>query len=114
MSDPIIELGKAQEAEATPTAIAEAIQESRAVAETGPLAGFLDVGTPDKAERDKLDYIRQSLGKEGVDLLMEVRGLEQRLAPPRLGESRLGLLYNYVRSLEAVKRAESERDRYVR
>lgn len=79
--------------------------------EIAPLKNFLSVGE-DPKEIGELKYIRSLFGKDVSDLeiLHEVREVERKLGVPRLGETRLGKLYNYFRAMQNVKQAQKIRD----
>lgn len=79
------------------------------------IMGFLGLDAPNDGEVDKLkaitDYLKKEV-KSGLksEWLMTLRHYEQRLSTPKLGETRLGKLYNYIKAQELVKESERQRD----
>lgn len=77
-----------------------------------PVKSFLGVETTQPKDVEEMTYIRNLFGR-GVtetDMLYELRQVERKLGVPRLGETRLGKLYNYFRAMQNVKQAEKIRD----
>lgn len=82
-------------------------------AEVIAVAGLLGVEKPSVADRDKLAFIKHQFDAENdTDLLYQIRSMERRLTPPRLGERRLDLLYNYLRARQTATRAQQLMDTY--
>ena len=108
MADPLVQQVKA--------VIEPVNQESQsAEVDTTPVAGLLGVDSPSAKQKDQLNFIAgQVEAKDNADLLFQLRSLEQRFAPPKLGETRLSVLYNYLRLQHQVKSAEKLRDTYLR
>lgn len=84
-----------------------------------PIQSFLGVDTPTGSEKTQLDYIFNNLKGDGREVnlgevLNQLRQIEIKLGATRLGETRLGKIYNYLRSVDNVKRAEQIRDAYLR
>lgn len=67
-----------------------------------------------KTQLQKVLEFASEDSEDEVDILVALRHLENRLGTPRADESRLGNVYNYIRSLEAVRQAEKNRDSFLR
>lgn len=81
-----------------------------------PIKSFLSIeGELDPKETEQLEYIKSVFGKDVPmgDILSQIREIERKLGVPRLGESRLGKIYNYMRAMQNVKQAEKIRDSYL-
>lgn len=87
------------------------IQEDISNVETAPLQGLLGLSNPTGHELGEMkviwEYLREVSTGVG-DLLYQFRQLENRMSPPKLGESRLGKVYNYVTIQSKVKQYEKE------
>lgn len=78
------------------------------------IQGILKVEHPDQKSKEKLGFIASNIKAEDrADLLYQVRQIENRLAPPKLGETRLDVVYGYLRAKAAVTNAEKLRDTYL-
>lgn len=107
MNDPLVEQVKATFSPVTQDS-------SSTQVDTSPVAGLLGISSPSAKERDQLDFISgQVEAKDEADMLYQLRSLEQRLAPPKLGETRLGVLYHYLRLQHQIKNTEKLRDTYL-
>lgn len=65
-----------------------------------PLQGFLNVDDPGARQRTQMKAIWEYFSKDaqGVgDALYRVKQTEMKMMAPKLGESRLSKLYNYVK-----------------
>jgi hypothetical protein len=84
-----------------------------------PLTDFLQMDNPTSKEQDQLkevwEYVLDSTKSElRTEQLMAIRHIEQRLAPPRLGQTRLDQLYQYVKLDKQAKSVEKLRDSFLR
>lgn len=84
-----------------------------------PIQSYLGVDHPTGTDKTQLDYVFNNLKGDSREVnlgevLNQLRQIEHKLGVPRLGESRLGKVYNYLRSVENVKKAEQIRDAYLR
>jgi len=62
-----------------------------------------------------LEYMRGEVQSEDqAEVLMAIRHLENRMGAPRADESRVAMVYNYIRAQQAVARAEKQRDSFLR
>ena len=65
-------------------------------------------------ESKNLSEIARMLGTgDDVDLLWEIKSLENRIGTPPLGMSRLQHVYNFMRINSQITSLERERDLYV-
>lgn len=74
-------------------------QSDLSLVELIPLQGFLGVDDAGARQRTQMKTIWDFFGKDaqGVgDALFRIKQTEIKMNPPRLGESRLSKLYNYV------------------
>lgn len=82
--------------------------------------GYLNItgkssGKMKKELQDVINYARKDADTDDTTaILMVLRNLENRLRAPRVDESRLSQLYEYVRVQNAISSAESERDSMTR
>lgn len=107
MNDPLVDQVKATFEPVTRS-------EEQASVDVSPVAGILGIDNPSAKQRDQLEFIAgQVEGKDTPDLLFQLRSLEQRLAPPKLGETRLSVLYQYLRLQHQIKNTEKLRDTYL-
>lgn len=86
-----------------------------------PLVGFLEVGESelDNKMQTTLNEIWEFLGEESkseltTDRLMALRNLENRLSPPRIGQSRLYKIHQYIKAQAEVQRAEKWRNSFYK
>lgn len=86
-----------------------------------PLVGFLEVGESELTNKMQttLGEIWEFLGEESkseltTDRLMALRNLENRLSPPRIGQSRLYKIHQYVKAQQEVSRAEKWRNSFYK
>ena len=86
-----------------------------------PLVGFLDIGESELTNKTQtaLNELWEYLGKESKseltsERLYALRSLENRLSPPRLGQSRLNVVHNYILAQAEVSRAEEMRNSHLR
>lgn len=84
-----------------------------------PLTGFLQIASPTNEEQKQLKDIWQYLQettKDDLDSerLMALRHLETRLGAPRLGQTRLQQIYQYIKLDKEVKLTEKLRDSFLR
>lgn len=78
------------------------------------ISNILKVEQPDQKSKEKLGFIASNIkAEDNADLLYQVRQIENRLAPPKLGESRLDVVYGFLRAKAAVDNAEKLRDSYL-
>lgn len=65
-----------------------------------PLEGFLDVHDPGARQRTQMKAIWDYFSKDAQgtgDALFRIKQTEMKMMAPKLGESRLSKLYNYVK-----------------
>lgn len=77
-----------------------------------PLEGFLGVEKPDGRDKDLMAFIKTEIdAPSNAEMLYELRMIERRLSPPKLGQRRLDLVYGYLKAKAAAsqykKHAES-------
>lgn len=87
----------------------------------GPLVGFLELGTDEMTNKNQtiLNEIWEYLAKETnseltSERLHALRALENKLSPPKIGQSRLQKIYGYIQAQKAVAQAEKWRDGHLR
>lgn len=113
--DPLLQVNVAETGEVQSAAVIAA-NEDADKAEVAPLAGLLKIDHPTGKEQGQLAFIMAYLRENASDatnisaLLWQLRDIENRLSAPRIGESRLSKIYNYVRLAREVKEREAERD----
>ncbi len=72
---------------------------------------MLGIQEPNTQEKDQLKTIySKTEAKSMPSLMMALRGFENRLSAPKLGETRLGKLYHYVKAQKTVEEAEKWRN----
>lgn len=85
-----------------------------------PLQGYFNItgrttGRATNQLQKILEYARgEAQSNDQVQVLMTLRHLENRMGAPKTDESRMGMVYNYIRAQEAVKQAEEARDSMLR
>lgn len=94
-----------------PTTISE-VSDSIAKIEIAHALGITDTAN------SRFETVYEYLTKEGKtkgEVLNHIRSLETKLGMPRygLGESRFGILYNYIRSEKALDSAAKVRNSYL-
>lgn len=95
----------------------KAVERSKEMMKLGPVGSFLGVYQPSGEQGDQLRYINNFFTDgekniESADLLSRIRSVERKLAPPKLGETRVGKLYAYVKALNAVRGATKTAEAY--
>lgn len=77
------------------------------------IMNILKIDSPSGKELDKLGVIDQYLkanAKEGqLDRLVTLRGIENRLGVPRIGETRLDKVYSYIKMTNQISELEKAR-----
>lgn len=77
------------------------------------VAGLLGVENPDAKVKEKLAFIKHQFESAGeADLLFQIRQIERTLTPPRIGENRVDILYNYLRARQEAKRSRAVMESY--
>lgn len=72
---------------------------------------FFRIIEPTSEETEQLKAIQAYLrGKSDVEALTAIRHIENRLGMPRIGETRLGRVYDYIKAMRMVEEAEDYRD----
>lgn len=86
-----------------------------------PLIGFLDVGESELTNQNQtlLQEIWDYLGQESkseltIERLQALRSLENRLSPPKIGQSRLHKIHGYVQAQRMVEQAEKWRNGHLK
>lgn len=86
-----------------------------------PLVGFLELGESELTNKTQtaLNEIWDYLGSESsseliTDRLMALRTLENRLSPPKIGQSRFYKIHQYVKAQQEVARAEKWRNSFYK
>lgn len=81
----------------------------QALQQTAPLQGMLGVEKPGSRASQQLmdvwEYFSETAQGE-ADLLYQIRQIENRMAPPKLGENRLGKLHQWVKTQRTIKQNE--------
>ncbi len=78
------------------------------------MKGYFGANNPTTEESKFLSEIARNLGTgDDVDLLWEIKNLENRIGTPPLGMSRLQHVYNFMRINSQIQGLERERDLYV-
>lgn len=76
-----------------------------------PLSGFLGVNSPEGRSRTQMkevwDFFVEDAQGTG-DALYKLKQTEMKMSPPKLGETRLSKLFNYVRLQAQQKQIEAE------
>jgi hypothetical protein len=119
MSDPLVD---AADAEGRPETIPEDAvtmgkAETMSTVDYPHLKGFFDLKDPTSDQKNDLKMIWDYLAKESDnvgDALYKLRQIENKLAQPHLGQSRLEHLKNYIRVLRDIEDLGKERDSYQR
>lgn len=85
-----------------------------------PLNNFFDIDrkTTNK-EKQQLKDIMEFLEKDTdtkneANIYVALRNIEEKLTSPKIGETRIGKIHNYIKTLKAIKEAEEERDSLLR
>lgn len=119
MSD-LPQIGPAEKAEPTVQATANDDQPFTAKP-FAPLVGFLEVGESELNNKMQttLNEIWEYLGEESKseltsERLYALRQLENRLSPPRIGQSRLYKIHQYIKAQAEVQRAEKWRNSFYK
>lgn len=78
------------------------------------VADYLGIDTVDNGQRDKLQYIWETLGagKERGEALEAIADVKHRLSPPDIGETYLNKMYSYVRLMGVAQDIEREKRAY--
>lgn len=84
-----------------------------------PLIGFLELGESElnNLNQTKLQEIWDYLSKDSEltsERLYQLRMLENRLSPPKIGQSRLEKLHDYIKAQNIVEQAEKWRDGHLK
>lgn len=85
-----------------------------------PLIGYFEIeGLPTNEEREKMNQIWEYLGtltksEQISERLHALRSLENRIAPPRIGETRLGRLLFYAKADKIAQESLQRRDAMLR
>lgn len=85
-----------------------------------PLNNYFDIDrkTTNK-ETQQLEGIMEFLEqdtdtKTEGNIYMALRNIEEKLTSPKLGETRIGKIFNYIKILQQIKEDEKERDSHLR
>lgn len=85
-----------------------------------PLNNYFDLDRKiSNKEKQQLEQIMEFL-EEDTDTKVEgniyvaLRNIEEKLTSPKLGETRIGKIHNYIKVLQEIKQAEKERDSFLR
>lgn len=86
-----------------------------------PLVGFLDIGESEMTNKTQTvlqeiwDYLAEETNSELIsEKLHALSALENRLSPPKIGQSRLIKIHQYIQAQKAVSQAEKWRDVHLR
>lgn len=74
-----------------------------------PLAGMMDITTPSTEDSGKLSEVWEYFkgeGKSNSEILYAIKSLENRMAAPRLNETRLNKLYQWVKVRKDIESNE--------
>lgn len=87
------------------------VRGSTDIVELLPLQGFLNIENPESKSRTQMkevwDFFAEGSQGKG-DALHKLKMTEMKMSPPRLGETRLSKLYNYVKLQSQQKQIEAE------
>jgi hypothetical protein len=76
-----------------------------------PLEKMLGLDDAKPQERQQVKEVWDHFKSDTTaDKLYQIRSLENKLGVPRLGESRLGKIYNYVKMTQQIKELEDQRN----
>lgn len=81
------------------------------------LRGYFNVDNPTTQEKADLKSLWDYFAAEAdnpADVLYKLKQMENRLAMPPLGQSRISYLANYIKVLNRVREADKEQERYLR
>lgn len=113
MGDPLMQVDVADNGAVNVSSVTPEVVTDIKNTETLPLQSMLGLYEPSGKERTQLqeiyDYLSQKSNGTG-DLLYQFKQLEARMSPPKLGESRLGKVYNYVSLQRQIESAEQQRN----
>lgn len=105
----------------TPIAVAANDDQPFTAQPYAPLVGFLELGESELTNKTQtaLNEIWEYLGEESKseltsERLYALRQLENRLAPPRIGQSRFYKIHQYVKAQQEVARAEKWRNSFYK
>lgn len=105
-----------QEQEVAEVADAPAINHNEANIRS--LQGYFGVEAPSTDQDKKLaDIYRMATGDEMYDMeqiLLFLRGIEQKLGATPIGETRLNRVYNYLRLMDSMRVLEAKKQMYER
>lgn len=83
--------------------------------QTASLHSFFNIVNPTNKETEMLlaiqDYFK---GDSDVDTIVGLRNLENRLGSPKLGETRMSRIFQYIKAQNSVNEAEKLRDSLLR
>jgi len=74
---------------------------------------YFELKNPTTQDQEKLKEIWEYVSKDAKypgEASYQLRQLENRLSSPRLGESRLNKIYEYIRLSNVIDRSEKERN----
>lgn len=81
------------------------------------LSDYFNTDSPNSSERKKMEAIWEYFSKESEntgDMLYKIRQLENRLASPQLGMTRLQNVFQYITVSNTISSAEKQRDSQLR
>jgi len=82
-----------------------------------PLSGYFNIQNPSGADLDALNYIYKYFNNRVrtiPEMLLGVRGIEQRLGMAALGESRLQQVYKYIKIDAQIADLQNMKQAYER
>lgn len=78
------------------------------------LEGFFGVQNPNTQDSKALSEISRMIGvRDDVDMLWEIKHIENRIGTPPIGMTRLQHVYNFISINSQIQGLEKERDLYV-
>lgn len=88
-------------------------QSDLSLTELLPVQGFLGIEDPGARQRTQMKAIWDYFGRDSQgtgDALFKIKQTELRMSPPKLGESRLSKLYNFVKTKTQLVDLEAQLD----
>lgn len=79
--------------------------------QTASLHSMFSIVNPTTEEADMLKVVQEHFkDRNDVDTIVGVRSIENRVGAPKMGETRLSRVYQYIKANQQVQEAEKLRD----
>lgn len=122
MADELPHIGPAEPAVATKPQVHVSNDDQPFTAKPfAPLIGFLELGeseltNPTQTQLQEIwDFLGEDTSSELTsERLYALRTLENKLAPPKIGQTRLSKVHSYIQAQRVVKQAEKWRDAHYK